>query len=92
MLSRKPKLLVEMNPHEYPVSMQWIRAAGLYLQAVLNMLKKSQAWPRRADLCFPGRSREGVGWTSSLGVLDANCYIWNEWVMGTLLHSTGNWV
>ena len=28
-------------------------------------------------------SGKGVGWTSSLGLVDANCYIWNRWTMGS---------
>ena len=27
--------------------------------------------------CQVGRE-QGVGWTGSLGLVDANCYIWNE--------------
>ena len=25
--------------------------------------------------------REGVGWTGSLGLIDANCCLWNGWAM-----------
>ena len=26
--------------------------------------------------------KKGVAWTESLGLMDANCYIWNGWTMG----------
>ena len=40
--------------------------------------------------CQGGRGREGMGWTGSLGLVDAN-YL--EWINNeVLLHSTGNYI
>ena len=30
-----------------------------------------------------GGEGEGVGWIGSFGLVDANCYIWNGWAMGS---------
>ena len=38
-----------------------------------------QTW--RADL-FPGDWGAEEKWTESLGLLDENCTLWNEWTMG----------
>ena len=46
----------------------------------LQNRNRSRTW--RADLRLPGGSREGVGWTGSLGLVDTNCNIWNGWAMG----------
>ena len=45
--------------------------------------KTDRSWPWRADLWLPVGRREGVGWMGSLRLVDANCYIWDEWAMGS---------
>ena len=32
---------------------------------------------------------EGVEWIGSLGLVDANCYIWNGWAMGSYCTAHG---
>ena len=52
--------------------------------------KKRNLWTWRTDLWLPrGESREGLGWTGNLGLLEANYCIWSGKAMGILLHSTG---
>ena len=34
----------------------------------------------------------GAGWTGSLGLADANYYIYVEWINKVLLYSTGNYI
>ena len=37
--------------------------------------------------------REGVGWTGSLGLIDANSCMWSEWIShDILIYSTGNYI
>ena len=46
-------------------------------------------------LLFARGSREGVGWTGSLGLVHANCYIWNGHAMGSYCTEQGiinDWV
>ena len=33
---------------------------------------------------------EGVGWTGSLGLVVANCYMWNGWAMGPYSAALGH--
>ena len=43
----------------------------------------------------PGWKEEGLGWMGSLGVLDANPYVWNGWAMGLYCTAQGtvcDWV
>ena len=39
---------------------------------------KNRSQPWRAHLRFPAGRGEGVGWTGSLGLVDASCYFWND--------------
>ena len=36
-----------------------------------------------------GGGREGVGWTESLGLVDANCNIWSRWTVGSYCTAQG---
>ena len=44
---------------------------------------------QRTDLCLPKRTGEGVGSTGSLGLVDANYYIWNGWAMRSYCKAQG---
>ena len=49
----------------------------------------SQTW--RTDLWLPNRSGQRVGWTGSLGLVDANLPL--EWINNKVLpYSTGNYI
>ena len=52
--------------HFYVESKIW------YKQSYLQKHSRLQTW--RADLWLPVGRREGVGWTGSLGLVDANYY------------------
>ena len=44
--------------------------------------KQKQITARKSRLLVPRGKAGRVGWMGSLGVLDANCNIWNGWAMG----------
>ena len=40
--------------------------------------KQKQNMDMESRLVVAGDMGEGVGWTINLGLVDANCYIWDE--------------
>ena len=43
------------------------------------------------SLGLPRGTGEGVGWMGIWGLfLEANCYVWNEWAMGSYCTAPGN--
>ena len=45
--------------------------------------KQRQVTAMESRLVVAGEGGEGVGWTGSLGLVDANGWIWNEWALGS---------
>ena len=57
--------------------------------------KQKQITVKESRHMVPRGMGEGVGWTGSLGLLNANCYIWNGWARGPYYTAQGtvcDWV
>ena len=50
---------------------------------IIRSTKQKQIMDMESRLVVAGREGEGVGWTGSLRLVDANCNIWNGWAMGS---------
>ena len=66
-------------------------------QMILSLKKKTETDHGQGEQTWgsQGEKGEGVGWTDSLGFLDANCYVWNGWAMGPYCTAQGtvcDWV
>ena len=62
---------------------------------MLLSIKQRQITAMESRLVIAGRRGEEVAWTGSLGLVDANCYIWNVWEMGAYCTAQGtvyDWV
>ena len=49
---------------------------------MIYLQNRNRSWIWRTDLCLPGGRGETGRLTGSLGLVDADCYIWNGWVIG----------
>ena len=50
----------------------------------------TDSWTQRRDLWMPRETGEEMGWTGSLGLVDANYF---EWISNeVLLYNTGNYI
>ena len=48
---------------------------------VILSTKQKQIMDMTGKLVVAGGGGGGSGWTGSLELVDANCYIWNGWAM-----------
>ena len=58
-------------------------------QIILSTKQKQTQITVNERKLVAGVRGEGMGWTGSLGLVDANCYIWNGWAVGSS-YSIGN--
>ena len=54
--------------------------------------KQKQIMAKESRLVIPGGRAKAVGWTSSSGFLDANCYVYDGWATGPCCTAQGNCV
>ena len=50
---------------------------------------RNRSWTWRTDLCLLGGRGERGELIGCLGLVDADCYIWNGWVMGSCCRAQG---
>ena len=54
-----------------------------YMVHLILSTKEKQIKAKRSRLLVAGGRAEGLRWRGRLGLVDANCYIWNGWAMGS---------